>query len=540
MNSKNTPEELLRQSLRLFDQPSLEAMESAGDRVRVHLRSEGGKSPRQCEVAAAPAPTLRRPLRFFAAAVTVGVVAVVLGWTFRAKVEVEDGVSRVSMKQIESHEAFRSGDRTGTTLVLPDDSRVEMRAGTQLSFDRVGDGLRILLKDGSILVSAAKQRTGHLYVQTKDVTVSVVGTVFLVKAEQQGSRVAVIEGEVRVQSTDSRVEVTQGEALVQQDSTEKRLRPGDQLATNPSMELQPVSKEIAWSPHAESHLALLQQSNPTVPATRESVEKPLEKASDNFEVISIRPSAPVQGSRGTAASGDGPCGPSPKIDPSRFAALNTTVYDLVSRAYRLGSCSSVDQLGLLTVGPEWIKSDRFDIEAVIPVGAVSGTLTLANPKLQAMLQNLLSERFKLVLRREMKDKAVYLVTVAKGGPKLTPTKEGDERGFKISLAPPNSKGETSWHFESKGYALAGFFRQLPDIDRPVVDRTGVTGLFNFNLEFAPRRDGYYFQPDKPTPVSSSARALFTVIEEDLGLKVESTRAPVEVMVIDRAERPRGN
>ena len=82
---------------------------------------------------------------------------------------------------------------------LVDGSRVEMRPGTELSFERAGDGLRILLKHGGIIVNAAKQRSGHLYVETKDVTVSVIGTVFLVNAGENGSRVAVIEGEVRVQ-----------------------------------------------------------------------------------------------------------------------------------------------------------------------------------------------------------------------------------------------------------------------------------------------------------------------------------------------------
>jgi uncharacterized protein (TIGR03435 family) len=267
----------------------------------------------------------------------------------------------------------------------------------------------------------------------------------------------------------------------------------------------------------------------------------VEKPSDNFEVISVRPSAPLQvGGRGTAANSGGPCGPSPKIDPSRFVAMNTTVYDLVVRAYRLGSCSQVDSWGLLAGGPDWIKSERFDIQATIPVGTFAGTPTLGDPKLQAMLQDLLSERFKLTLHREMKEKPVYLVTVAKGGPKLTPAKDGDERGFHSWMPMPDSNGQTVWHFEAKAYGLTGFFRTLPDMDRPVLDRTGITGLFNFNLEFAPRHESYYFAPDKPTPVSSTARALFSVIEEDLGLKVDATRAPVEVMVIDRAERPAGN
>jgi len=96
-------------------------------------------------------------------------------------------------------------------VLVVDESRVEMRSQTELAFERAADGVRILLKNGSILVSAAKQRNGHFYVKTKDVTVSVVGTVFIVKAEQEGSRVAVIEGEVHVQKGATTERLSPGE-----------------------------------------------------------------------------------------------------------------------------------------------------------------------------------------------------------------------------------------------------------------------------------------------------------------------------------------
>src|SRR6185436_510717 len=94
---------------------------------------------------------------------------------------------------------------------------------------------------GSIIVSAAKQPSGHLYVQTKDMTVSVVGTIFLVNAEVDGSRVAVIEGEVRVH----------------EGTTETKLRPGEQVSTSRTLAARPVKEEIAWSRQADAHLAIL-------------------------------------------------------------------------------------------------------------------------------------------------------------------------------------------------------------------------------------------------------------------------------------------
>jgi hypothetical protein len=133
----------------------------------------------------------------------------------------------------------------GTVQILADGSRVEMRSGAEVSVEPVSDGLRVLLKSGSIIVNAASQAPSrHLYVATRDVTVSVVGTVFLVKADDSGSHVAVIEGEVRVQ----------------QGGTEKKLLPGEQASSSPKLEAVALPAEIGWSREAAAHLALLHQS----------------------------------------------------------------------------------------------------------------------------------------------------------------------------------------------------------------------------------------------------------------------------------------
>src|SRR6185503_10602285 len=139
---------------------------------------------------------------------------------------------------------------------------VEMRAKSELLLEQAQDGVRIRLKKGSILVTAAKQHNGHLYVETKDVTVSVIGTVFLVNAEEEGSRVAVIEGEVRVK----------------QGATERSLRKGEHVATNPKMEVPLVSKDQEWSREAETQLASLQQAapSPVAPAVPISAKEKFE------------------------------------------------------------------------------------------------------------------------------------------------------------------------------------------------------------------------------------------------------------------------
>ena len=104
----------------------------------------------------------------------------------------------------------------GLQVTLADDSRVEMRAHSEMTVGRASDGIQIDLKNGDIIVTAADQHDGHLYVRTKDMTIAVDGTVFLVNASQDGSRVGVIEGEVRVR----------------EGNRETRLRPGEQVATS--------------------------------------------------------------------------------------------------------------------------------------------------------------------------------------------------------------------------------------------------------------------------------------------------------------------
>src|SRR5262249_28977200 len=156
--------------------PSPERMQSAIDRVEHRLREVGVEEP---AINIASLPVIRRPLRFLVAAGAAAAVVVITVVVASGVLQKPGEFPRITMEQIDRGQVFRADDRSGTTLVLPDDSRVEMRTRTELSFDRAPDGVRILLKEGSILVSAAKQRSGHLYVKTKDVTVSVVGTIFL-------------------------------------------------------------------------------------------------------------------------------------------------------------------------------------------------------------------------------------------------------------------------------------------------------------------------------------------------------------------------
>jgi uncharacterized protein (TIGR03435 family) len=534
MNRKRTSEELLSQSLGLFRDPPAEEMESADDRIRARLKSEAAEAHGH-EIIAAPAPAFRRPLWLFTASVAAGVIAVVVGSIILQKGTV--ALTRVSMNQIERHQPFHSDGRTGTTLVLPDDSRVEMAFQTALSFERAEDGLRILLDEGSILVYAAKQRTGHLYVKTKDMTVSVVGTVFLVKAEQQGSRVAVIEGEVRVQKG----------------STTERLLPGEQVATSSQMSARPMIEDISWSLHAPEHFAMLQQS--TLPPAETTTEPPA-----TFEVASIRPSPEPPAGPGARGGDGGPVAlPCPtanafemsllyQLDPGRLLMRRQTLYSLIAFAYG-HSCPAPDTL---TGGLDWARRERFDLEATIPAGTPKYTkeqLFSGNaPQLQRMLQHLLANRFKLVLQREVKDTQGYNLILAQEGklklsgdqtPDQAPALPGRGRGLRAVIGIPSFSAPIS--------RLVSMLQR--EMDRPIVDKTGLNGLYDIWVEFP--EIPVPTPPPEGTPVSaieaqisetqSRIRELLPArLEATTGLKLEPAKVPVQVLVIVSAERPSSN
>jgi hypothetical protein len=134
-------------------------------------------------------------------------------------------------------------------LTLTDGSRLEMSAHAGLSIMKAADGMRIVLSEGHLIVTAAKQHGGRLYVETKDCEVSVVGTVFSVHAGPSGSRVSVVEGEVQVR---------QGETV-------QTLLPGQQVSTGAIAEPVSVKADIAWSRQAPELVALLEQAAPATP-----------------------------------------------------------------------------------------------------------------------------------------------------------------------------------------------------------------------------------------------------------------------------------
>ena len=538
--------------------PHPETMHAAIDRVWHRVREEIRRLPEEpvsIYVSIRPPRSERRRALLIACSALTIVVAtlggVLLGkwWNQVPAVRIADsgaagyGASadvtgqRISATEIDSRQVFSSDDRTGTTLVLPDESRVEMRARTELFFEKATDGLRIQLSKGSILVNAAKQRSGHLYVQTKDLAVSVVGTVFLVRAEQQGSRVAVIEGEVRVK----------------RGTTTERLIPGEQVTTSSLLSAPSVVAEISWSQHAAEHFALLQQrTNPAVSPTPEPA--------DRFDVASIRPNGMTFTGEGARGGGglpiDLPCPTANpvemdrlfQLDPGRLVLKMQSLYGIIALAYG----SSCPPPNSLTGGSDWMRGDFYDVQAVLPEGTPRYTkeelLSGNAPRLQRMLQHLLADRFKLVLKREVREAQGYDLVIAQEG-KLKPSADQTP-----DQPLPTGRGGGGLRpypqIPSLSAPISRFLSMAQrTIERPIVDKTGLTGLYDIWLEFPeiPLQGGPA-PGATPSDLQLGITQMHTRIRDLLpakleaatGLRLVPAKVPVEVLVIVSADRPSEN
>jgi uncharacterized protein (TIGR03435 family) len=179
----------------------------------------------------------------------------------------------------------------------------------------------------------------------------------------------------------------------------------------------------------------------------------------------------------------------------------------------------------ITGGPAWMQSDLYDIIAK----PASPSTT---DQLRSMLQSLLADRFKLAVRRETRELPVYLLTVGKNGPKLKPsTKEPD--------GPNVIPGATGITVQNATVGqLADLLSGMPIFDRPVLDRTGVNGRFDMPLSLL---DAAAAGPDQlKGAIAKADFSNFAFALEQLGLKLEAGKAPMEMVVVESAEKPAPN
>jgi uncharacterized protein (TIGR03435 family) len=238
---------------------------------------------------------------------------------------------------------------------------------------------------------------------------------------------------------------------------------------------------------------------------------------------------------GTAGIGDQPGG--------RFVAYRVPLRRVIQFAYR----GNQDFIG----GPDWIDTDRWDIEAKAAEGAVPlrvGPLDVTRPDtLASMVQSLLEDRFKLTSHQEMKELPLYNLTVSKGGPKVKlsedqtppPALAATGAGQRGTIARGGIRlGRSDLEAKAQSMDLLATALGALYAGRPVVDKTGLHGLYDFQLRWtnAALNPG----ASQTTAATPQGPSLFDALEEQLGLKLESGKGPLPVLVIDRVERPSEN
>jgi uncharacterized protein (TIGR03435 family) len=237
---------------------------------------------------------------------------------------------------------------------------------------------------------------------------------------------------------------------------------------------------------------------------------------DAFEVATIKPMDPdAKAGRYITMQGN-----------NRFIEKAYTLKLLIAAAYDLNPRT-------ISGGPSWLESDHYDIVAVTP-----GELRPSHNEQMSMLRTLLSDRFQLTFHREPKVFSIYELQIAKGGPKLKPAEPHSD-------VPPSVGPGVVY---PQRIVLPGRNATMGDLtsllqrailDRPVVDKTELSGRYDFDLEWAP--DETQFGGDVPSASAEAPTApLFTAIQQQLGLKLVATRGPVDTLVVDKAERPSAN
>jgi uncharacterized protein (TIGR03435 family) len=229
--------------------------------------------------------------------------------------------------------------------------------------------------------------------------------------------------------------------------------------------------------------------------------------------------------------------------PGRVLSPCDTVMDLIRTAYvefANGHHNSLERVPI-SGGPAWINSDRYQINAKAE-GNVSQAM-MAGP----MMQSLLEDRFKLKIHRETREVPAYELTAATGGPKLRPSKEGSCIAFDfMTPLEPGQKpcgipltGMKGPNLTTEIHGSVDDFSKLLGVTlgRPVINKTGITGVFDFRLEFAIDESTTGIRPPSDDPAGPS---IFTALRKELGLKLDRTKGPGEFLVIDHVEKPSEN
>lgn len=263
------------------------------------------------------------------------------------------------------------------------------------------------------------------------------------------------------------------------------------------------------------------------PATAWTIPEPLPppkmmdpNAKPEFEVATIKPSDPKRNGWGIHVNRSG-----------MFETLNTTLADLVKFAYDVHPKQVIG-------APAWFDSDRFDLSAKPDTPGIPTV-----KQMQVMLKKLLADRFSLTFHKEQKELSAYAITVAKDGVKFK-----KEENAKIPVPGFGGRPQNGFNVHNATMAEFASVMQAQFMDEPVVDHTGLGDTrYTFVLKFTPdpgmRPFGSGSAPPEPAPAVADPDAppdLYSAMEQQLGLRMQKTKAPVDVMVIDKVDKPSAN
>jgi uncharacterized protein (TIGR03435 family) len=254
-----------------------------------------------------------------------------------------------------------------------------------------------------------------------------------------------------------------------------------------------------------------------------------------FEVASIKPNK-----AGTGMS-------LLRTTPVGFSASNISLKAVIQYAFGV-------EENQIFGAPSWLASEQYDIEAKVSSSDTDALHNLNPDQRRLMLQPLLADRFQLKVHTEARDLPALVLVVAKGGPKLHEAKPGDTypnglKGFD-GEGGPGMMLMRPGQLTAQGVDLSFVAKQLSQqLGRTVQDKTGLSGKYDFTLQWTPDEragpmsaatQGGGSRSDDAPPPDSSAPSIFTALQEQLGLKLESGKAPVEILVIDHVEAPSEN
>jgi uncharacterized protein (TIGR03435 family) len=234
-----------------------------------------------------------------------------------------------------------------------------------------------------------------------------------------------------------------------------------------------------------------------------------------FDVATIKPSKPDAQGKGFGVRG------------RKVSTFNTTLIDLVEFAYDVQSKQIVN-------APAWMETDHYDISGQPDLEGQP-----SHEQLKEMMQKLLADRFKLTFHRDKKELAVFAMTVAKTGLKLKPSEQA-AGGLPGLFFHPGAKGGLVFTIRNATMHEMVGVMQAAMLDRPVADQTGLTGRYDGDVTFTPddsQMGGLGAKLPPPPEGAEAPPPLFSAYPDQLGLKIEATRAPVEVLVLDHVEKP---